>query len=199
MNFAVFASGRGSNLGAIISAAQKNEISAHLTLVISDKPDALALKIAQSADIAADSFDRQRFDDRQSFEQAILIKLQEAHIDFIVLAGFMRILSPQFVQAYPNKILNIHPSLLPAFKGAHAVKDAFAARVKETGVTVHFVDEHIDHGPIILQESVEIHPNDTLAKLEEKIHTVEHKLYPKAIDLFARGKLKIQGDRVVIE
>jgi phosphoribosylglycinamide formyltransferase 1 len=189
-NFAVFASGRGSNLGAIIEALKENKISARLALVVSDRPEARALELARTANIPTAVFDRQNFADRGSFEEAILARLREARIDFIVLAGYMRILSPQFVQAYRDQIINIHPSFLPAFKGAHAIADAFAAGIKETGVTVHFVDEEIDHGDVILQEKVAITPEDTLETLEEKIHKVEHRLYPKAIDLFARGQLK---------
>jgi phosphoribosylglycinamide formyltransferase-1 len=186
-NFAVFASGRGSNLGAIIEAIKNKKISANLALVVSDRPGALALEIAKKAGVPTALFDRQEFTDRKSFEDAIIARLQEAGIDFIVLAGYMRILSPQFVQTYRNKIINIHPSLLPAFKGAHAIRDAFAAGVKETGVTVHFVDEEIDNGDIIAQEAVAVLPQDTLDSLEAKIHSVEHKIYPRAIDLFARG------------
>jgi len=184
--FAVFASGRGSNLGAIIGAVANKEISAHLALVVSDQPEALALKRAQTANIPTAVFDRKKFNDRSSFEEAIHSELKKTGIDFIVLAGYMRILSPHFIDVYRNKILNIHPSFLPAFKGAHAIRDAFAAGVKETGVTVHFVDEEIDRGAIIAQEVVPISPQDTLDTLEEKIHKVEHKLYPQIIDQFAR-------------
>ena len=191
-NFAVFASGRGSNLGAIIDAVKDKKINAHLALVVSDRPEAPALKLARDGNIPTAVFDRPLFLDRPAFEEAIIVKLKEARIDFIVLAGYMRILSPHFIQTYPEKILNIHPSLLPSFKGAHAIKDAFAAGVKETGVTVHLVDEQIDHGTILAQEVVPVSPQDTLETLEAKIHTVEHKLYPRVIDQFARGEIQTQ-------
>ena len=193
MNFAVFASGCGSNLGAIIEAVREKKISAQLTLVVSDKENAFALQRAKEANIPMVFIDPKKYSDRESFDRAIAGHLKKSAIDFVVLAGFMRILSPYFVQTYRNKIFNIHPSLLPAFKGAHAIRDAFAAGAKETGVTVHFVDEEVDHGAIILQEAVPISSQDTLETLEAKIHKVEHRIYPKAIELFARGKLKING------
>jgi phosphoribosylglycinamide formyltransferase-1 len=184
--FAVFASGRGSNLGAIITAIGNKQISAELALVFSDRRDALALKRAHDHNIPAVLLEREAFPDKRSFEEAIIVQLKKYQIDFIVLAGYMRILSPQFIESYRNKILNIHPSYLPAFKGAHAIQDAFDARVADTGVTVHLVDEEIDHGTILVQEKVQLLPQDTLDSLEERIHQVEHRIYPKAIDLFAR-------------
>jgi phosphoribosylglycinamide formyltransferase-1 len=187
--FAVFASGRGSNLGAIIEAVKQKKIAAELALVVCDRADAFALERAKAGGIPSALFERSAFKDKASFEQAIIDRLKSSGIDFIVLAGYMRILSPQFVQAFRNRILNVHPSLLPAFKGGHAIKDAFDAKVPETGVTVHFVDEEIDHGAVIAQERVAILPTDTLDTLEEKIHQVEHKLYPKVIDQYARGQL----------
>jgi phosphoribosylglycinamide formyltransferase 1 len=191
--FAVFASGRGSNLGAIIEAIQKKEIAADLALVVSDQPTAFALERARKANIAWALFDRKQFEDKAAFEDAIIAKLREFKIDFIVLAGYMRILSPHFVHTYRNRIINIHPSYLPAFKGGHAIKDAFDAKVKETGVTVHFVDEQIDHGAVIIQERVPVLPEDTLESLEERIHKVEHRIYSRAIDQFACGKFEIRS------
>ncbi|MCX5706345.1 MAG: phosphoribosylglycinamide formyltransferase, partial [Candidatus Omnitrophica bacterium] len=124
--------------------------------------------------------------------------LKENNIDLIVLAGFMRILSSGFVNAYRGRIINIHPALLPFFKGEEGIKDAFNYGVKVTGVTVHFVDEEMDHGAIILQKEIRIEESDTLELLEAKIHKVEHKLYPEAIKLFAEGRLKIEGRKVRI-
>ncbi len=198
MNFAVLASGNGSNLQAIIKAVKANKIKADLVLVFSDKADAFALTRARKAKIPAAALSPKGFPDRESFDRAVIDLLREHKVDFIVLAGYMRILSPLFIRAYANKILNIHPSLLPAFKGAHAIRDAFDYGVKVTGVTVHFVNEEIDNGAVILQEAVPILPKDNLAKLEQKIHRAEHKIYFRAVNLFATGKIKISGRTVKI-
>ena len=198
MNFAVFVSGNGTNLQAIINAIKKKVIKAHLALVVCDNSKAFALKRAQKANIKSVFVNPKAFADRVSFDKDLITHLKIEKIDFIVLAGFMRIFSPYFIKRYKNKILNIHPSLLPAFKGAHAIKDAFNYGSKVTGVTVHFVDEKVDHGPIIMQEMLVISPKDTLRKLEERIHKIEHKLYPKVIDLYVRGKLRVKGRKVLI-
>jgi phosphoribosylglycinamide formyltransferase-1 len=197
MNFAVLASGRGGNLKAIIDARGNGKITADLKLVISDKKEAYALEHARQAGIPAVYINPKDFKDRAAFDLAIIERLQEFKIDFVVLAGYMRLLGSSFIQQYPNKILNIHPSLLPAFKGLHGIKDAFDYGVKITGPTVHFVVEGVDEGPIILQEPVNIEPHDTLESLEEKIHQAEHRIYPQAIELFVRGKLKVEGRRVI--
>lgn len=194
--FAVFASGHGSNLQAIIDAVKRKKIKAQLALVFSDKPEAYALTRARKSGIKTLVIEPKVFLDRESFDREVIKNLREERIDFVVLAGFMRILSSVFISEYRHKILNIHPSILPAFKGGHAIREAFDYGAKLTGVTVHFVDEEVDHGPIILQEAVKIDPKDTLETLEAKIHKAEHKIYPVAIDLLARGKLKMMG-RVV--
>lgn len=198
MNFAVLASGRGSNLKAILEAVKNGSIQAHLKLVISDKKDAYALEHARQFGVPAVYINPKEYKDRQAFDEAVVERLREYKIDFVVLAGFMRLLSSYFIQEYPNKILNIHPSLLPSFKGTHAIKDAFEHGVKVTGPTVHFVIDEVDAGAIILQEAVQVEPYDTLESLEEKIHKAEHRIYPKAIDLFARGKLKVEGRKISI-
>lgn len=195
MNFAVFVSGHGSNLQAIIDAVKSGRIKARLALVVSDKKDAYALERARKAGIKALILNPKDFAGREEFDKAVIRRLQKEKIGLIVLAGFMRILSEHFIHTYRNKILNIHPSLLPQFKGAHAIKDAFEAGVKTTGVTVHFVNEDLDSGPVILQETVEVVQGESVEQLEEKIHKVEHRLYPKAIDLFVRGKLAITDGR----
>lgn len=187
-NFAVFASGNGSNLQAIIDASKKKKIRANLVVVVSDNKNAFALKRALKAGIITVVVDPKKFKTRVAMDKAIVAELKRFGIDFIVLAGYMRILSPYFVKKFRNKILNIHPALLPAFKGGHAIKDAFDAGVKRTGVTIHFVDEEVDHGPILAQKAISIKKNDTLATLEARIHTLEHALYPKVISAFARGK-----------
>jgi phosphoribosylglycinamide formyltransferase-1 len=191
MNFAVLASGNGTNLQAIIKAVRAKQIKATLKVVFSDKPNAFALERARKAGIAVVAhLAPADFSSKEEFDRAIIDLLKKEAIDFVVLAGYMRILSPVFIEAYRDKILNIHPSLLPSFKGAHAIKDALAFGVKVTGVTVHFVDEEVDHGRIIAQKAVEIEAKDTYDILAEKIHAAEHQLYPYAISLLVRGRIQ---------
>jgi len=198
MNIAVFASGRGSNFAAIIRAVKKGKIKAELALLVCDNPKAGVITKAKRAKIRIALVKREDFATKGDFEAKIIESLEAEKIDLIVLAGFMRILSPEFVGKFKNKIINIHPAILPAFKGGHAIPDAFNYGAKITGVTVHFVDEKMDHGPIILQQAVKIEENDTIESLEEKIHRIEHKLYPQAIKLFIEGKLEVGGRRVKI-
>lgn len=196
--FAVFISGNGTNLQAIIDSLKKGEINAQLALVISSNEKALGLKRAENAGIKTLVFNPANYTNRQSVDRDIVITLKEHKIDFIVLAGYMRILTPYFVKQFSNKIINVHPSLLPSFKGADGIKDAFTYGVKQTGVTVHFVNEKMDNGPIIMQDTVKINEEDTLETLEEKIHRVEHRIYPQAVALFADNRLKVKGRRVTI-
>ena len=198
MKFAVFASGEGSNLQAIIDAVQSGIIKAELALVVSDRRKAFALKRAAAAGIKTICLVRKDYGTPQSYERDIVISLKEEGIDFIVLAGFMKVLSPFFIKTFSNKILNVHPSLLPAFKGSRGIKDTFTYGTKVAGVTVHFVDDKMDHGPIIAQQAFRLAPKETLKSLEERIHKVEHKIFPKAIALFADDRLKISGRTVHI-
>jgi len=198
MNFAVLASGRGGNLQAIIEALKDGRIKAHLKVVVSDKKDAYALERAREAKIPSVFINPKDFNDRESYDRAVVERLHKFNVDFIVLAGYMRLVSDYFIEQYPDKILNIHPSLLPEFKGLHAIKKAFDSGVTVTGCTVHIVVREMDAGPIVLQEKVPIAPKDSLESLEEKIHQAEHRIYPKAIDLFVRGKLKIEGRKVTV-
>ncbi len=196
--FAVFISGNGTNLQAIIDSVKKGEIKAQLALVISSHEKAFGLKRAETAGIKTLVFNPDNYTNRQSVDRDIVIALKEHKIDFIVLAGYMRLLTPYFIKQFPNKIINVHPSLLPSFKGADGIKDAFTYGVKQTGVTVHFVNEKMDNGPIIMQDTVKINEDDTLESLEEKIHRVEHRIYPQAVVLFADNRLKVKGRRVTI-
>jgi len=193
---AIFASGRGSNFSAIAQAVKKGSLKVKLALLVCDNPQAPVLSKARKLKIKTVLVKRGDFDSKKDFEKEITRYLKEEKIDLVIMAGFMRMLTPYFVRAYKNRIINIHPALLPAFKGAHAIKDAFDYGVKVTGVTVHFVDEEMDHGAIILQKEAEIKENDTLVSLEAKIHKVEHLLYPEAIKLLTLGKVKLQGRRV---
>ena len=187
MNFAVLASGYGGNLQAIIDAVKKKKIKAHLKLVVSDRSDAFALVRAKKARVASVWINPKNYADRESFDRKVLQYLKEYKVDFVVLAGYMRLLSSHFIHQYPDKIINVHPALLPSFKGTHSIRDAFDYGVKVTGVSVHFVNEEMDAGKIIAQEAVKITPQDTLESLEKKIHRVEHKLYPTVIDWFAKS------------
>lgn len=198
MNIAVFASGRGSNFSAIIRAMKSGKIKARLALLVTDNPKAGALGKAKRAGIKSVIVKKEDFTSRKEFEDKIVLHLEESKVELIIMAGFMRMLSPEFISRYRYKILNIHPALLPAFKGSQGIKDAFDYGVKVTGVSVHFVDELMDHGPIILQAPVKIEEGDTLESLEEKVHRLEHKLYPQAISLFIEGKLKIEARKVFI-
>lgn len=168
------------------------KIHAEAALVVSDNPEAYALRRAEKYDVECVVVDRKKFAAREGFEAEIRRHLARKKIDFILLAGFMRILSPSFVRAYRGRILNVHPALLPNFPGAHALLDAFRAKAKKTGVTVHFVNEGIDTGPAILQREVAIEAGGTLETLEKKIHAVEYELYPKAINLVLEGKAKLR-------
>ncbi len=198
MNIAIFASGQGSNFSAIVKTFEKTKTNGKIVLLVCDNPQARVIRKAERSGIKTAVIPRNDFSSKRDFEKKITQNLNNSKISLIILAGFMRLLSPEFVKLYAGRIINIHPSLLPAFKGEHGIQDAFDYGAKVTGVTVHFVDEKMDHGPIILQGIVEIKENDTLESLEAKIHKLEHKLYPRAIKLFLEGKLKISGRKTRI-
>ncbi len=198
MNLAIFASGNGSNFAAIVKAMKQGKVKIGRMILVCDKPEALVISRAQKVKVPVVLVKREDFPRRLDFETAIIQRLRSYKVDLIVLAGFMRMLSPGMVRKYHNRVINIHPSLLPAFKGTHAIKDALDANVRSTGVTVHFVDAEMDHGPIILQQKIKIKSEDTLATLEKRIHIVEHQLYPQAIKLFISGKIKISRGKVLM-
>ena len=185
----LMASGTGSNVQALIDAVNHGQIQAEIVGVISDQPQAPVIQKAQAVGI--DSFISQPKDyiSRKDWEQSILDFCQARSSDLILLAGFMRILSADFLQHYPQQVINIHPSLLPAFPGRQGIKDAYDYGVKITGVTIHYVDDGIDMGPIIAQESLKIDPNWDLAQLESHIHQIEHQLYPATIEKLIQEKL----------
>ncbi len=197
---AVLASGNGSNLQAILMAIESGRIqNARVTLVISDQEKAYALVRARQHRIPWAVFRKEDYPDRKLYDRKLLNLLQAEQIDLVVMAGFMRLVTPELVAAFRNRMMNIHPSLLPAFPGIRGVADALAYGVKVTGCTVHFVDEGMDTGPIILQEALAVREDDTVESLTEKIHQLEHRLYPKAIDLWVRGKIKVEGRRCYLE
>lgn len=196
-NIAVFVSGNGTNLQAIINCIAKGTLRVNLKLVLSDKSSAFALKRAKKAGTPSIFIDPKKFVHKDDYERRLISLLEGEDIDFIVLAGFMRILGPVFLKKYKNRILNIHPALLPAFKGAQAIHDAYAYGAKVTGVTVHFVDEKVDHGPILMQEAVSVGDRESEAQLEKKIHKIEHRLYSEVIQKVCDGRFLIRGRRVV--
>ncbi|MDD4956945.1 MAG: phosphoribosylglycinamide formyltransferase [Candidatus Omnitrophica bacterium] len=200
MRIAVLVSGNGTNLQALMDAQKDGQLSSgEIVLVLSDNKDAFALKRAERNGIRTVIKELSGEMTRKDLDDHILRELEGEKIELVVLAGYMRILGPELVKKYRGRILNIHPALLPAFKGVHGIRDAYECGVKITGVTVHFVDEGLDSGPIILQEPVRIGSGDTLDALEKKIHEVEHRLYPEAVRLFVSGKLKMDGRKVIIQ
>ncbi len=197
VKIAVLVSGRGSNLQAIMDSIEKGYIkNAAINLVISNKANAYALERARNHGINAVFLDPDEYG-RDEYDRAILNVLNQYDTDLLLLAGYFRILGSEIIKAYRNRIMNIHPSLLPAFKGLHAQKQAFEYGVKVAGCTVHFVDEGLDSGPIILQSCVPVLPGDTEETLTARILEQEHIIYPEAVRLFTEGKLKIEGRTVV--
>lgn len=196
MRVAILASGNGSNFEALAHQFQAGLLPGELIFVFSDHHDAYVLERAQRLNVRAFSFEVKEFENKAAYEEALLQLLQEQEIDLIVLAGYMRIIGQTLLSHYSNRILNIHPSLLPSFPGLHGIKDAYEYGVKVTGVTVHLVDDGVDTGPIIAQEPVMILPEDTLESLEEKIHQTEHRLYPKVLRdvLLQSEKNKSKGE-----
>ena len=197
-HIAVLASGQGTNLEAILEAVERGEVNGQVVLVISDHDDAPALTRARKRQVNVMFIDPYKFNTREDYDQALIDNLKQARIDLVVLAGFMRLLTISFIRAFPRQIMNIHPSLLPAFPGLDGVEQAYNYGVKVTGCTVHFVDEGLDSGPIILQEAVPVIQNETITTLRQRIHAAEHRLYPTAIDLFCREKLMVDGSRCLI-
>jgi phosphoribosylglycinamide formyltransferase 1 len=197
VKIAVLVSGRGSNLQAIINSIEKGYIkNAAIKVVISNKANAYALERARNYGINTVFLDPGEYD-RDGYDRAILNVLNQYDTDLLLLAGYFRLLGSEIIGVYKNRIMNIHPSLLPAFKGLHAQKQAFEYGVKVAGCTVHFVDEGLDSGPIILQKCVPVLPGDTEETLTARILEQEHIIYPEAVRLFTEGKLKIEGRNVV--
>ena len=195
---AVFASGFGSNLQAIIDYNKNHGLNGEIALVFSNNKDAFALERAKESKIKSVFLDPSDYVTREEFDKKIIELLEEEKIDLVVLAGYMFLVSPILVRNFKNRILNIHPALLPSFKGTHGIKDAYEYGVKATGVTVHFVDEGLDSGPIIIQRAVDIGQDESMEELEEKIHRVEHEIYPLAVKYFCEDRLKIEGRKVKI-
>jgi phosphoribosylglycinamide formyltransferase-1 len=197
VKIAVLVSGRGSNLQTIINSIEKGYVkNAEISVVISNKRDAYALERGRNHGISTVFLDPSRCDNAE-YDRKILEVLKQYEIDLLLLAGYFQLLGPEIIEAYRNKILNIHPSLLPSFKGLHAQMKAFEYGVKVAGCTVHFVDEGLDSGPIVLQSCVPVLQGDTEETLTARILEQEHIIYPEAVRLFVEGKLKIEGRTVV--
>lgn len=190
---AVLASGRGSNFQAVIDAIATGSIPARCISLITDNPRAFAIERAEMAGIPVTVLDYASFPSKKAYEDKLLAVMQEQDPDLFVLAGYMRILGTPLVHAFPGRIVNIHPALLPSFTGLHAQRQAVSYGVKVAGCTVHFVDENLDCGPIILQRTVPVLENDDEDSLAERILVQEHKCYPEAIRLFCEGRLEISG------
>ncbi len=205
LRIAVLASGRGSNLRAIVDAIHAGIISnAQASLVLSNNSASGALEFARQQGIPAKHCSRFQFNSEVEFATAMMQTLREHNINFIVLAGYMKKLDPTIISTFKNRIINIHPALLPAYGGKgmygmHVHEAVIANRDSVSGATVHFVDEEYDRGPVVMQQQVDVSPNDTPEKLAEKVLKIEHALYPKAINLFAQGKVRVNGQKVVIE
>ena len=194
----VLASGRGSNLQAILDACARPEFPARVVVVISDRERALALDRARAAGVEALWINPKDFTDREAFDLALVRELQARQVGLVCQAGYMRILSPVYIRAFAGRSLNVHPSLLPAFPGLHAQRQALEHGVKVAGATVHFADEAVDSGPIVLQAAVPVAPDDTEETLSARILAEEHRIYPEAIRLFAEGRLRIVGRQVIV-
>jgi phosphoribosylglycinamide formyltransferase-1 len=195
---AVLISGRGSNLAALMAASNAADYPAEIGLVLADNPDAAGLAHARKAKVATATVDRRSFKSREEFEARVDATLRKARTELICLAGFMRLLSPGFVEAWSDRIINIHPSLLPLFPGLDTHARALAAGVRIHGATVHFVRAAMDSGPIIVQGAVPVLAGDTPARLAGRVLKVEHRIYPLALNLVASGRAKVVGDRVEI-
>jgi phosphoribosylglycinamide formyltransferase-1 len=195
----VLISGRGSNLKSLIDACARPNFPAQIVVVISNRPGAPGLDFARNADIDQVVIDHTAFDTREEFETALNQALETARVELICNAGFMRLLTDGFVQKWLNRQLNIHPSLLPAYKGLHTHERAIADGVKLTGCTVHLVRTEMDSGPIIAQAAVPVRPDDTADTLAARVLAVEHKLYPLALRLVAQGKVRVSGERLIFD
>ncbi len=194
----VLASGNGSNLQALIDACESGSANAKIAAVISDKGDAHALKRAEKHSIPNFHVDKKQFESKQAYEDRIVEILRQHKVELVCLAGYMKIVGDTILTAFKDRVINIHPALLPSFPGLEGQKQAFDYGVKIAGSTVHFVDAKVDHGPIICQAAVPVMDDDTLETLKARILEKEHEIYPMAVGLFADGRLKIEGRRVYI-
>jgi phosphoribosylglycinamide formyltransferase-1 len=198
LRLGVLLSGGGTNLQALIDAIADDRLHATIAVVVSNVPDAAGLARARRHGLTAIALDHRGARSREAYDAEVVATLRAHDVGLVVLAGFMRLVTPVLLDAYPDRVVNIHPALLPAFPGLHAERQALAYGARLTGVTVHFVDEKTDHGPVIAQAAVPILPDDTEATLHARVQRQEHRLYPLAIQLIAEGRVRVDGRRVVI-
>jgi len=199
LKVAVFASGNGSNFQALADAAREGRLGAEIRLLVCDRPEAYVVKRAEAAGVPTYVFRPRDYPSREAYEKEVLAELARRGIGLVVLAGYMRILTNVLVDAYTGRMINIHPSLLPAFPGMNAIRQALDYGVKVTGVTVHFVDSGVDTGPIIAQEALAVEEHDTEETLAERIHRIEHRLLPEVVRKIAEGRVRLEGRRVFVE
>ena len=197
LKIGVLLSGSGTNLQAIIDAVRDDGLPVDIVKVVSSRPDAYGIERAQQAGIPVVVMDRSKYADVEAADQLIVDELRASGAEYVVMAGYMRKVTPVMLNAFPDRVLNLHPALLPSFKGAHAIQDTFDAGVKVTGVTVHFANEDYDKGPIVAQEPVRMEEGWTVDQLEEAIHAVEHVLYPRVLRWIAEGRVSVGDDRKV--
>ena len=196
MRLAILASGNGTNAQAMLDLAAVGTLDAEVCLVLCNRPGAGVLKRAEKAGVPGLCLDHTTFPSREAFDQAMIRALREAGADTVALAGFMRLLTPAFIRAFPGRILNIHPALLPAFPGTRGIEDAVAWGVTLAGCTVHFVDEIMDHGEVIIQAALPVREGESLDEFKIRVHALEHRLYPQALQWLSRGRLSVRGRRV---
>ena len=197
LKIGILLSGSGTNLQAIIDAIANDDLPVEIVHVLSSRPDAFGIKRAEEAQIPVTVLNRDIYSDPVAADRMIVDVMKAAQAEYIVMAGYMRKLTPVVLDAFPDHVLNLHPALLPSFKGAHAIQDAWDAGVKITGVTVHLANEDYDKGPIVAQRAVEVQEDDTIDSLETRIHEVEHELYPWVLRAYAEGRVSMDADRKV--
>ncbi len=199
LKLGVLISGSGTNLQAIIDRIATGTLDAEVALVVSSRPDAYGLKRAEAAGIQTLTLSKEIYKDPMVADEVIATELKQHGVEYVIMAGYMRMVHAPILASFPNRVVNLHPALLPSFKGAHAIQDAYDYGVKVTGVTVHFADDNYDCGPIIAQSPVPVEEGWTVDELEEHIHAVEHELYPDVIQLLAEDRVHVEGRKVIID
>jgi phosphoribosylglycinamide formyltransferase-1 len=199
LSLAVLASGSGTNLESIVRRMEQGLLHARISLVLSNRPATRGVERAEAMGLPVRVKDHTAYPDRESHEEAVIAAIREHGAEAVILAGYMRLVSRDFVQAFSGRVLNIHPSLLPGFRGVRAQKDAAEYGVRISGATVHFVDEHMDHGPVVIQAAVPVGPEDNGDTLAERIRGLEHRIYPQAVQWLSQGRLRVQQGRVFLD
>lgn len=199
LKIAILASGSGTNAARIISLCQSGKLKAQVVLLLSNRPEAKVLERAAALGVATCALDHLSFGSRLEFDLAMLEKLHESAAELVVLAGYMRLLTREFLRAFPDKVINIHPALLPAFPGVHGAQDAINYGVKISGASVHFVEEEMDRGPLIIQGAIPVLQGESAEELQNRIHDIEYKIYPQAIQWLAQKRIRREGRKIYLE